>query len=122
VPGVQGCQEACGIVDILMRVEHVPDAAEMIAMIVLVDLHAAEVNQGLAFASGILKGGERFIPTARENCFSLYIQRIRLKAAFLSCLCQADRIENASRHAIPIRGAQDLRLARICGGVGSACR
>lgn len=120
MPGVQAGQEARGVVDILVRVEHVVDAAEMITVIVVVDLHAAEVDQCLALASRVLERGERFAAAAWKDGFSFYIHGVRLKAALLSGLGQADRVEDARRHAVAIGGAQDLRLAGIGGGVGGA--
>jgi len=92
-------------------------------MIVVVDLHAAEIDQCLALALGIGEGGKRFGPAPGEDRFSFYIQCVRLKAAFLARLGQADGIEDAGGHAIAISGAQDLGLAGIGsgeGGVGEA--
>ena len=87
-------------------------------MIVVVDLHAAEVDQRLALVPRIGEGGKRFGPALREDRFSFYIQGIRLKAAFVSGLGQADGIEDTGGHAVAVGGAQDLGLARSGGGEG----
>lgn len=124
MPGVQLRQEACGVVDITTRIEHVFDAAELVAMIAMVDLHAAEVDQGLAFAPCRLEGNKRFRPGTWENSFSFYIQGIGLKAALVAGFRQANRVENAGGDPILVRGAQDLSLARIgrgCGVAGGEC-
>lgn len=118
VAGMETDQEACRVVDVLARVEHVLDTAEMRGMIVVVDLHAAEIDQRLAFALGIGEGGKGFGTALREDSFSFYIQCIRLKAAFVARLGQADGIEDTGGYAIAVGGAQDLRFARIGGGQG----
>lgn len=117
--GMQTGQEACGVVDILPGVEHVLDAAEMRGMVAVIDLHAAEINQCLAFPPGALEGGKRFRAASREDRFSFYIQGVRLKAPFLSGLRQTNGIENAGGHAVAVGGTQDLGLARVGGGDGT---
>lgn len=119
VAGMETGQETRRIVNVLARVEHVLDAAEMRGMIVMVDLHAAEIDQRLTLALRIGEGGKRFGPTPWKDRFSFYIQSVRLKAAFLAGLGQADGIEDAGGHAIAVGGAQDLGLAGIGGGEGA---
>lgn len=118
VATVQPGQEACRIVDVLARIEHLLDAAKLACMIVMIDLHAAEVDQLRAALTRRLKGGEGFRPTFRKYSFSFYIQGIGLKAALLACLGEPDRVEDPDGYSIAISGAQDLRLAGISGGVG----
>ena len=118
VTGMQSGQEPRRIVDILARVEHVVDAAEMRGMIVVVDLHAAEIDQCLALASGIFERRQRLAAVSRKDRFSFYIQCVRLKTAFVAGLGQADGIEDAGGHAVAVGGAQDLGLAGIGGGEG----
>jgi len=118
VAGMETGQETRRIVDVLARVEHVLDAAEVRGMIVVVDLHAAEIDQRLALALRIGEGGKGFGTAPWEDRFSFYIQCVRLKAAFLARLGQADGIEDACGHAVAVGGAQDLGLAGIGGGEG----
>ncbi len=120
VAGMQIGQETRRVVNVLARVKHVLDAAEMRGMIVVVDLHAAEIDQRLALALRIGEDGKGFGPAAWEDRFPFYIQGVRLKAAFLSGFGQADGIEDAGGHAIAVGGAQDLGLAGIGGGSGVA--
>ena len=122
VTGMEAGQEARRIVDVLTRIEHVLDAAEMRRVVVMVDLHAAQIDERLAFAPGIGEGGKGLGPASRKDRFSFYIQSVGLKAALVSGLRQAHGIEDAGRHAIAVGGTQDLRLARVGGGSGSACR
>ncbi len=113
VPRVQLREEARSVVYVATRIEHVLDAAELVAMIAMIDLHAAEIDQGLAFAPCRLEGKQRLRTGAREDSFSFYIQSVGLKAALVSGLRQSDRIENAGRYPIAVRGAQDLGFAGI---------
>lgn len=122
VAGVEAGQEPGRVVDILARIEHVLDAAKMRCVVVVVDLHAAKIDQRLAVTPGRLEGGKRLAPALRENRFSLYIHGVRLKAAFPARFGKTDGIENARRHAIAIGGTQDLRLARVGGGFCRARR
>ena len=122
VTGMETSQEARRIVDVLTWVEHVLDAAKMRCMVVVIDLHAAQIDQRLALAPGIGEGGKGLGPAPRKDRFSFYIQGIGLKAALVSGLRQANGIEDAGGHAITIGGAQDLRLAGVGRGCGGVCR
>jgi len=86
-------------------------------MIVVVDLHAAEIDQRLALASGIFERRQGLATAPGEYCFSFYIQGVGLQAALVSGLGQADGIEDAGWHAVAIGGAQDLGFAGVGGGV-----
>ena len=118
VTGMETGQKAGRIVDVLARIEHVLDAAKMRCVVVMVDLHAAQIDQRLALAPGIGEGGKGLGPTFRKDCFSFYIQGVRLEAALVSGFRQANGIEDAGGHAIAVGGTQDLRLARVGGGSG----
>ena len=124
VTGMETGQEARRIVDVLARVEHVFDAAKMRRVVVMVDLHAAQIDQRLALALGIGEGGKGFSAASRKDRFSFYIQCVGLKATFVSGFGETDGIEDAGRDAVAACGAQDLRLARIRsragGGAGKA--
>lgn len=120
VAGMETGQETCRVVDILAGVEHVVDAAEMRGVVVMIDLHAAEIDQRLALAAGVGEGGKCLGSAFREDCFSFYVQSVRLKAAFLAGLCQANRVEDAGGYAVAVGGTQDLGLAGIGGGSGAA--
>ena len=118
VTGMETGQEAGRIVDVLARIEHVLDAAKMRCVVVMVDLHAAQIDQRLALALGIGEGGKGLGPTFRKDRFSLYIQSVRLEAALVAGFRQANGIEDAGGHAIAVGGAQDFGLARVGGGSG----
>ncbi len=113
-------QEAGRVVDVLTRIEHVLDAAEMRCVVVVVDLHAAEIDQRLAVTPRCLEGCESLSPAPWEDSFSLYIHGVRLEAAFPAGFGEPDGIEDARRYAVAIGGTQDLWLARVGGGVCGA--
>lgn len=90
----------------------------MRGVIVMVDLHAAEIDECLALAPGCFEGGQGLSAVPWKYRFPLYIQRIRLQATLLSGLGQPDRIEDAGGHAIAVGGTQNLGLAKVGGGGG----
>lgn len=75
---MQAGQEPRRIVDVLVRVEHVANAAKMRGMVVVIDLHAAEVDQNFSIASCRFKRCQRLVSAFREDSFSFYIQGISL--------------------------------------------
>ena len=115
VAGMQAGEKPCRIVHVLARVEHVSDAAKMRSVIVVVDLHAAEIDQCLAVAARPFKTRDCFIPAFGEYRFSFYIQGVRLQASFLACFGQADGVEDSGGDSITVGGAQDFGLAGVCG-------
>ena len=50
---LQAGEEACRIVDILARIEHVRQTSELVTVIVDIDLHAADVDQFSTFGAGV---------------------------------------------------------------------
>lgn len=78
MPRMQLREEARGIVDVAAWIEHVLNAAELIAVIAMIDLHAAEIDQRLAFAPRSLEGKKCFRAGAGKDSFPLYIQGIGL--------------------------------------------
>jgi hypothetical protein len=55
MPGMQPCEKPRGVNHIGMGVEHGADGFELGAMIAVIDLHAAKVNQGLSLGPGPFK-------------------------------------------------------------------
>lgn len=122
VPGMQAGQEAGRVVDVAARVEHLADAAEGRAVVAVIDLHAAEIDQCLAVATRGLEVRKGFGPRFREDGFSFYIQGVGLQAALVAGLRQANRVEDSGGDAVAVRGTQDLRFARVRGGSGGVGR
>ena len=120
VTGMEAGQEARRIVDVLTRIEHVLDAAKMRRVVVMVDLHATQIDERLALAPGIGERSKGLGPASRKDHFSLYIQGVGLKAALVAGLRQTYGIKDAGGHAIAVGGAQNLRLARVGDGSGGS--
>ena len=120
-PGIvamlQGQQETCRIINILFGIEHVAEAAEMLRVIVMVDLHAAEIDQRRATAAGRFESGDCCRPRCWKDRQSLNIQRIGLQAPLVAGLRQADRVEDADGDIVAVGSLQDFRLARVGRGV-----
>ena len=118
VTGMQACKEAGGVVDILVRVEHVVHAAEVFCVVVVVDLHATKVNQLLALLLSSSKRGKGLAAASREDSLSLYIQGVRLQAALFPRFSKANRVKDSSRNAVSVRGPQDFSFTGVgrCAG------
>ena len=71
-------QEAGRVIYISVGVEHVLDAAEMLGMEAVIDLHAAEVDEFRTVFTGLPKGLDSLLTGCREQSFSVYIQGVRL--------------------------------------------
>jgi len=84
-------------------------------VIVVIDLHAAEIDQRLALSAGVLKRRQGLRTAPRKDSFSFYIHSVRLEATLVSGFRQANGIEDAGRHAVAVGGAQDLGFARVGG-------
>jgi hypothetical protein len=83
------------IFDVCMGVEHCLDGGKILAMEVLVDLHATNIYQLGARLSGRCKLVQRGIFGRGEEGFSLDVESVGIKRSPATCFRQADRIENA---------------------------
>jgi hypothetical protein len=113
---MQPRQKSRRIIDVAARVEHLLDAAEILRMVMMVDLHAAEIDQLGAAPAGAFEGRNGVTGASGEHGFSFYVQGVGLKAAFPPGLGQANGIEDAGGHAIAVCGTQDFGFAGILGG------
>ena len=109
--GAQRLQELCGIVDIALGIEHLAERREVGAMPVMVDLHAADIDElgSLRFRPGETRHrlGER----GRMNVPAVDVHVIRAELPFPAGLCQPDRIKDVERDAVQRRRARHLALA-----------
>ena len=71
-------------------------------MVVVVDLHAAKIDQFLALLLSSNKRGKGLAAAFGEDSLSFYIQCIRLQAAFFPCFSEADCVKYACRDAIAV--------------------
>src|SRR3954464_2473760 len=109
---LQLLQEARGGVDIPCGIEHRPDRDEFVAVIVVVDLHAAEVDQLDPPSSHGFEVGDRVVHIFGEYGLSIGAESVRMKRAAPAGLGQADRVENAERNSVLLGRTRHLALAR----------
>lgn len=98
-------QEARRIVDVAVRVEHFAHIREVLGMVVVVDLHAAEVDQLDALAARVLEGGTRLRRRTGEDGLAGDVEGIGLQATPDAGFRQTDRVEYSRRYAVFVRGA-----------------
>lgn len=110
---MQTCKEAGGVVDILVRVEHVVHAAEVFCVVVVVYLHAAKIDQLFALLLSSSKRGKGLAAASGEDSLSFYIQCVRLQAAFFPRFGKANCIKDSRRNAVSVRRSQDFRFACV---------
>ena len=120
VAGVEGEQKARRVVDVAAGVEHLGDILEFPAVVVMVDLHAADVDPLRAAGTGSLERRKCLPAGPGVGNFSTDIQCVRLQAATSSGFGKPDCVEDAERNPIPLRRTQNLGLAGIFG-FGSLC-
>lgn len=77
---MQIAEEARGVFHIARRVEHGFDGGKVLPMEVLVDLHAADVNENGAAFPGALKAFKRLLEPVEVIGFAFDIHGIGLKA------------------------------------------
>lgn len=104
-------QKLRGVINVLARVEHVHDGVEMTPVEMVVDLHAADVDElGAGFAR-LLEFQQGFLQSLRKVGWPFDIERIGVQRAAPPGLGQRDGIKDAERHPIFRRCARHLALA-----------
>src|SRR3954447_7275372 len=109
---LQLLQEPRGVVDVPSGIEHRPHRGEFVAVIVMIDLHAAEVDQLDPPSSHGFEVGDRVVHVLGEYGLSVGAERVRVKCAAPPGLGQADRVENAERNSVLLGRTRHLALAR----------
>lgn len=116
VTGVEVGQELRGEIDIAARIEHLGRRSEGAMVVVPVDLHAAEIDQLLAFGARRVEDPDGLCRGRREDGLAFYIEGIGLQRSLAAGFGEADGIENAGGDGIALGGGQDLAFA----GAGAA--
>lgn len=115
VPGMQAHQKARCVIDVAARVEHLLDAPEMLTVIAMVDLHAAQIDERRATPPRLLEGRDSLVPAPSKDRFSLYVQGVGLQAALLASFRKTHCVEYADGYVVAVRSTQDFRLTRVDG-------
>ncbi len=89
VPLFQLRQKFGRIIYIQHRIEHRRQAGKLILVIVMIYLHAAQINELFSSATGLIKDLECLTQIAREHSAPLNIQRIGLQGTLSARLRQS---------------------------------
>ena len=116
---LQTLQEARGVVDVARGIEHVGDAAELVSVVVEVDLHAAKVDELVAGAARSFEFGNRHTGRWRKDRAALDVQRVRMEAALPAGLRKPHGVKDPGRYAVISGGSEDVPLAAVRSGLGS---
>jgi hypothetical protein len=111
MPVMQISKKFRRIFDIGVGVEHCLDGGKILAMEVLVDLHATNIYQLGARLPGSCELLQCSIFGRGKEGFSLDVESVGIERSPATCFRQADRIENALRNSIFGSGGLDLTLA-----------
>ncbi|PHK46170.1 hypothetical protein VF13_11990 [Nostoc linckia z16] len=119
-PGVVACfqplQELGRVFDVQRRVEHRVEAGELVAVVVMVDLHAADVDQLLALGARGVELVQCLLLASAEEGAPMDVERVGLQRITPAAFGQTDRIEHADGNVVGLRDADHVLLAHRLGG------
>lgn len=107
---MQIAEEPSCIFHIAPRIEHRLNGTEMLPVEVLIDLHAAHIDQDRAAVPGALEGLQRFLKSFKVVGLAFDIHRVGLQASLAPRLRQTDGIKDALRNAEFGCGCTDCAL------------
>lgn len=113
---MQTFQEDSGVIDIPMRIEHGLDRIKVPAMEMMIDLHAANIDELDAVFAGCGKDRQCRRKIGVEDRPAGDIHRIGVQTAALAGFCQGDGVEHPNRDIVVCRRAQHFALADIFRG------
>lgn len=108
---VQAREKSGGIFDIAAGIQHVFRSSKLIAVIVVIDLHATQIDEFGALPARIFEDLKRVLARGREDRLALDVEGPGLKRSALAGLRQSHRIENAFRHTVFNGRSGDFALA-----------
>ena len=118
VTGLQLLQKAGGIFHVHARVQHAFQGRKVLAMIEMIDLHAAQIDQPRAGSARLLELLDRLGRAVGEDGSVLRRSSHRAADCPLAGLGEPDGVEHSQRHAIYRRGAHHFPLAQARLGAG----
>lgn len=112
VAGMKLRQEPCRIVNIARRLQHLRRRGKFGAVEMVVDLHAAEIDEHGSLPTCLIEDVERDGRALREDGLALDVECPRLQRSLLAGFRQTDGIENSLRN--PVFGGRpvDFPLAK----------
>jgi len=111
-------EKLCRVLHVPARLEHLPHATELIGVIVVIDLHAAEIDQFDATAARTVDRPNGVVQRAGKYRLAFDVERVGLQTSFSPGFCKANGIKDSSRDAVLVSGTKDLGLA---GRAGREC-
>lgn len=119
---MQVAEKAGRIFDIPARIKHGLHRAEILAVEVLVDLHASDIDQDCPPFTRPLEGSQCLLQTVEKVSLALDIHCIGSKTSLAPCLCQAHGIEDSFGNAIFGRCGADGALTGSEAGLRLRCK
>ena len=107
----QSLQITCSIDDILFWLHHLGGRAEICPVIMIIDLHAAEVDEFLALLLGFAKLFQGIGLRIGDDSPAFNIECIGVKAAFNPCFSEAYRIEYTEWNVLRLRNGRKIAFA-----------
>ncbi len=116
---VEVAEKLCGVFDVPSRVQHLLWRRKILAMEVVIDLHATHIDELSSLPASRLKGLHGGHRGLREVGFALDIECPGIEAALAAGLRQADRIKDAFRNLVLCCSRLDFFLTGArCHGKG----
>ena len=122
---VELCKEFRGIFDVLFRIEHFGNTGEMVAVITMIDLHAAEVDECGSLPFCLVENLDCLFGGVREISLAFDVQRPGLERSLAARLGEADRIEDTLGNLVFAGRGRNLAFAdtgRCLGVKGRDCQ
>lgn len=99
--------------------QHIIKPTKLVGVVVVVDLHATEINQFLTFCTGALELRFGFTETGGKVGPALNVEGVGLQASSATSFGQSNRIKNADGDVVFTGGLDNFPLTRtgcrMCG-------
>lgn len=108
-------QEAGRVDNILVRHQHFFGPGEVCPVVVVIDLHAPQVDQLLALPAGLGEVFQCICLVAREDSLALDVERKGVQATLVATLGQSNGVKNGQGNPFRLRGSGQLLFADQTG-------
>lgn len=116
-PDLQLPEEPRGIADVFPWLQHFGDRPELLSMIVMIDLHASQINQLLARRPGFPELHDRLPLRGCKHASALDVEGVGVQLSFSSRFRESNRIENTKRNNFSSCRGRHLPLADVRNAV-----
>lgn len=108
-------EEPGSVGNILAWVEQRFYAGKIFSMVAEVDLHAPDIDQGLAMVEMVPERRNRGVSTGGKQGLARDVEGVRLEASVTSRFCQSDSIEDANGDVVSSRGFENMAFTGVFG-------